>query len=97
MLRIDLGNMPPMSTANLRAFCNQKLELNDESYCLRIPMVYVPAYMGNVCNQASVGEEENAILAEPERNASIVEYIEEVESMPLKVRSSGLWDIEVQI
>ena len=36
-------------------------------------------------------------MADPERNASIVEYIEEVESMPMKVRSSGLWDIEVQI
>ena len=40
--------MPPLATANLRAFCNQKLELEDMSHCFRLPMAYVPAYMGNV-------------------------------------------------
>ena len=48
IMRIDLGGMPPLATANLRAFCNQKLELEDMSHCFRLPMAYVPAYMGNV-------------------------------------------------
>jgi len=46
--------MPPNSTANLRAFCNQKLELADQSYCLRIPFAYVPAYLGNMSNMQSL-------------------------------------------
>ena len=47
MIRIRLGNMPARSTAYLRAYCYQKLELEDMSYCFRLPMAYVPAYMGN--------------------------------------------------
>jgi len=49
-MRVALGNMPPRSKANLRAYCSQKLDLEDMSYCLRIPMTYVPAYMGNASN-----------------------------------------------
>ena len=50
MMRIALGNMPANSKANLRAFCSQKLETEDCSYCLRIPMAFVPAYLGPVSN-----------------------------------------------
>ena len=48
--------MPARCKANLRAYCSQKLEIDDLSYNLRIPMAYVPAYMGNCtksCDQAS--------------------------------------------
>ena len=58
MMRISLGNMPTQATAHLRAFCNQKLELEDESYCYRLPFTYVPAYMGNVSNQVSLQRQE---------------------------------------
>ena len=53
MLTVQLGNMPAKCTAYLRIFCFQKLEIEDLSYCLRIPMVFVPAYMGNVSNLAA--------------------------------------------
>ena len=48
MLRFSLGNFPPQSKAHLRAYCSQHLELDDNHYCFRLPMAYVPAYLGNV-------------------------------------------------
>ena len=48
MLTVKLGNMPPKATAYLRAYCHQQLEIEDLSYCFRLPMAYIPAYMGNV-------------------------------------------------
>ena len=56
-MRITLGNMPPRSKANLRVYCSQRLEIEDMSYCLRIPMAYVPAYMGNASNFVIPAEE----------------------------------------
>ena len=47
-MRINLANLPPRATAILSAYCSQKLEIEDESYCYRLPMSYVPAYLGNV-------------------------------------------------
>mmetsp|Transcript_5881 Transcript_5881/g.7119 ORF Transcript_5881/g.7119 Transcript_5881/m.7119 type:complete len:125 (+) Transcript_5881:371-745(+) len=52
-MRVALGNMPAHSVANLRAYCGQKLDTEDQSYCLRIPMTHVPAYMGTVSNLPS--------------------------------------------
>ena len=72
MMRVNMGGMPPLSTANLRAFCSQKLELEDMSYCFRLPMTYVPAYMGNVSNLRSVSDENGkAVLDDPEKYQSI--------------------------
>ena len=93
MMRMNLGGMPPLATANLRAFCNQKLELEDESYCFRLPMSYVPAYMGNVSKLASPSENDGeAVLEDPDLYES-VQSVLEVADMPIKSRASGLWDI----
>ena len=92
MLRITLGNMPPRVTANLRAFCSQKLDIEDVSYCLRIPMTYVPAYMGPVSNLVSLQEPAAKQGFNPALLSS-VQHVMDVESMPVKVRASGLWDI----
>ena len=43
--------MPPNSLAFLRAHCNQQLMIEDLSYVFRLPMSYVPSYMGNVTCQ----------------------------------------------
>lgn len=51
-------------------------------------MAYVPAYMGNSCKVHA-----NSHLDE-EYNASIQQVLD-VEEMPIKLRSSGLWDIQV--
>ena len=95
MMRINLGGMPPLATANLRAFCNQKVELEDESYCFRLPMSYVPAYMGNVSNLASPSANKGeAVLEDPDLYESIQSVLD-VDKMPIKSRASGLWDIQI--
>ena len=48
MMRINLGNFPAHSTANVKIFYYQQLEVEDLSYCLRIPMSYVPRYTGSL-------------------------------------------------
>jgi hypothetical protein len=55
LLRIMLGNFPAKSKAYLRANCTQKLEFDDMSYCFRLPMTFVPSYMGNTSNFVSKG------------------------------------------
>ena len=48
LMTLNLGNFPPQSKLILTAKCAQKLEVVDLSYCLTIPMAYIPRYMGNV-------------------------------------------------
>lgn len=55
MLRVILGNFPPKSKAYLRVFCAQELDFEDLSYCFRLPMSFVPAYMGDIQNYIKKG------------------------------------------
>ena len=55
MLRVKLGNFPPRSKAHLKAICSQKLDFEDLSYCFRLPMAFVPAYMGNIIDYITKG------------------------------------------
>ena len=50
MLRVILGNFPPKSKAHLCVICTQELDFEDLSYCFRLPMAFVPAYMGDIQN-----------------------------------------------
>ena len=93
MFKIALGNMPAKATANLRAFCSQKLEVEDESYCFRLPMTYVPAYMGPVSNLMNASDP----AAVNSEQLTSVQHVLDVESQPVKTRASGLWDIQVTI
>ena len=72
-MRIALGNMPAGSTANLRAFCSQKLTLEDQSYCYRLPMTFVPAYLGPA-SALAINMDENTD-AEDEQTSSTVEFM----------------------
>jgi hypothetical protein len=47
MLRVMLGNFPPKSKCYLRAYCSQQLDFDDLSYCFRLPMSFIPSYMGD--------------------------------------------------
>jgi len=96
VFKISMGNMPPKSSAYLRAFCNQKLESEDQSYCLRIPIAYVPAYLGPVSNLIGQREVQALAVEDPELYASVA-HVLEVASMPVKTNASGLWDIEVLV
>ena len=55
MLRINIGNFPPLSSAVLRVFYYQQLDIEDVSYCLKVPMTYIPKYMGNIANYINSG------------------------------------------
>lgn len=48
LVRINIGTFPPEAEATLKVYYYQNLEMEDLSYCLRIPMSYVPKYMGDV-------------------------------------------------
>lgn len=48
MVRIMIGQFPPMSRAKLSVHFSQKLESEDLSWCLRIPQVYIPRYIGDM-------------------------------------------------
>ena len=89
--------MPPTSKANIRIFCSQKLEIEDVSYCLRIPMTYVPSYMGQLSNffiPPDSADDDDPL--EQEDFDSIL-HLSEVEELPVKNRSCGLWDINVNV
>ena len=55
-MRVSLGNFPAKSSAVLKVFFYQQLEIDDLSYCLRIPISFVPRYFRG--NGASLVEPE---------------------------------------
>lgn len=55
LIRISIGIFPPESEATLKLFYYQNLELEDLSYCLRVPMSYIPRYMGDIAKYITTG------------------------------------------
>eukprot|EP00347_Sterkiella_histriomuscorum_P019333 403342045 len=55
MVRVAIGNFPPNSSAVVKCFFHQKLDIEDISYCLRLPMSYVPKYMGDIQKYIDTG------------------------------------------
>ena len=47
-MRIQLGNFPKKSQAQLTIVCYGQLEIEDLSWCLRVPSVFTPRYIGNM-------------------------------------------------
>jgi hypothetical protein len=43
-----VGNFPPKAEAELKIYFFSNLPIEDLSYCLRIPMTYVPRYFGDM-------------------------------------------------
>lgn len=50
MVRVVIGNFPPLAEAEIKLNYHQELEIEDASYCLRIPMSYIPKYMGDIAS-----------------------------------------------
>ena len=48
MVRIMVGNFPPLAEAELKIYFFSSLPVEDLSYCLRIPTTYVPRYYGDM-------------------------------------------------
>jgi len=65
LVRIDIGNFPPKSSAILIVHFCQMLEVEDLSYCLRIPNSYVPRYLGYVHRYIETG---NQFVGQNENN-----------------------------
>jgi hypothetical protein len=55
LLRIMLGNFPPKSKADLKAFCSQKLEFEDMFFCFRLPM--------NIVTRGNSSVEQNVVIS----------------------------------
>ena len=64
-------------------------------------MTYVPAYMGNVAKAQDVSSSGDVVMYEGEGDRITrqenLQMVHDVEDMPIKARSSGLWDIQVQV
>ena len=59
-------------------------------------MVYVPSYMGNVVkNTEDAGTNQGQKY--PSYSDVSIQQVLEIEEMPIRMRSKGLWDIQVQI
>jgi len=102
-MTLNLGNFPPHSTLILTANCSQKLEVVDLSYCLTIPMAYIPRYMGNldtvVLNGTTLYEEsldQSEFNKQSELKAAL-DAVKELNDMPIATKSGAIWDLNVKI
>jgi hypothetical protein len=50
-----MGNFPPHTKALMRVFYYQNLDVEDLSYCLRVPMSYIPRYTGDLAGLLTTG------------------------------------------
>ena len=86
MVRINIGNFPPLSEAVLRVYYFQNLEIEDMSYCLRVPTTYIPKYMANV-NRILRGEDISVTPITPEPISDEATY------HPILTDAPYVWDI----
>ena len=86
MVRINIGNFPPLSEAVLRVYYFQNLEIEDMSYCLRVPTTYIPKYMANV-NRILRGEDISVAPITPEPMNDEATY------HPILTDAPYVWDI----
>lgn len=48
MMKISIGNFPAKSEAILRVHYFTQLPVEDLSYSLRVPVTYIPRYLGDI-------------------------------------------------
>jgi len=56
LVRVNLGNFPPNTKATLTCFMYSQLKLENENFCFRLPLCYIPQYLFG--NGESAGTEE---------------------------------------
>ena len=59
-MRIQLGNFPANSKAHLTVSCYRQLEIEDLSWCLRLPTTFTPRYLGNMPKFMTTGVSQEA-------------------------------------
>ena len=52
--KLPLGIIPANSKVYLRAYCSQKMPIEDKGYCLRVPKAFIPAYLAPTSNLSSL-------------------------------------------
>ena len=81
ILRVNIGNFPGKSRAFLDVYYYQKLDVEDLSYCLRVPMSYIPPYLGDLAGYINTGKQyigqKPQILSEEEKETRM----QEIETM----------------
>ncbi|TNV84666.1 hypothetical protein FGO68_gene12911 [Halteria grandinella] len=100
MVRVSLGNFPPLSRAVVRVYYYQNMEIEDLSYCLRIPMSYIPRYMGDTAALLTTGQQYKGMPAKEiseEKSEKLFQEQQLIQAQPLAVESPSLWDIEVKL
>lgn len=102
-MRINIGNFPPKSSALLKIFYYQHLLVEDASYCLRIPMSYIPKYLGDIRRYVETGlsykgqnAEEEKVVDEESKQQRLNEMSDHFNIQTLKF-SPYLWNISLTL
>lgn len=66
MMRVSIGNFPPNSSAQMVIRYYQNLDIEDMSYCLRVPVGYIPKYMPRISQMISNPEEKDVEMKDEE-------------------------------
>lgn len=99
MLRVNIGNFPEKASAVLKIKYYKQLEVEDLSYALRIPMVYIPKYMGDMRKFIDTGKaqqgEGDVEMADEEEKEEKKKAIEDVEMA--KQDLTYYWNLTIHI
>lgn len=55
LMRINIGQIPPKCTALLKMYIYTQVGYEDLSYSFRLPMAYIPKYLGNLQSYVESG------------------------------------------
>ena len=88
-LKLPLGVLPANSKLHLRAHCSEKMAIEDKSYCLRVPKVFVPQYLAPASNLPPLQDQKEPDSDSPQ---SVLEKLNQG-SLPEKLEASGKWDL----
>eukprot|EP00347_Sterkiella_histriomuscorum_P017977 403347255 len=107
MVRVVIGNFPPNSSAVVKCFFHSKLDIEDISYCLRLPMSYVPRYMGDIQRYIDTGvmykgqqPTQSQPLTEEQKSQNIQNIMEIVDQPMMDATSENapyLWNLHLNI
>ena len=99
-MRIQLGNFPSNSKAHLTVLCYSQLEIEDLSWCLRLPTTFTPRYLGNMpqfmaTGVSQQGNQSDGAVEEEEKFDALAEFAGQVYSAAKEVGYS--WTMSVKI
>ncbi|CDW72317.1 UNKNOWN [Stylonychia lemnae] len=103
LVRINIGNFPPNSEAILKLKFYTTLSIQDLSYCFRLPMSYVPKYIGDVQKYINTGVHLKGIdkgsnLTEEEKTQN-EQAVSEIYDHPMtdSSQNQAQWSIQIEL